>query len=157
MCSCSSLWKNRWCSRLYCYNLNIRILLLQIFTDTCYSSACTNTCYKDINLSVCIIPDLRSCCLSVCFRVCRIYELTCNEAVRDLLRELLCLCDRTLHTLCTFSQNDLCAVCFDDISSFNAHGLRHNDDCLITLCCSDRCKTDTCISGCRLNDRSARL
>ena len=43
-------------------------------------------------------------------RVCRIHKLSRNEAVRNLLCQLIRACDRTLHSLCAVGQNYLCAV-----------------------------------------------
>ena len=144
--------KNRGSCRLYCHDLDIWILLFQISTDTCQCSACTNTCYEDVYFSVCVFPDLRTCGCSVCRRVCRIYKLSRDIAVRDFFCQLLCFCDGTFHTLCTFCQYQFCTICFQDVSSFNTHRVRHGQDNAVSFCCCDGCQSDAGISGGRLDD-----
>ena len=147
-----SLGKYRGSCRLYCHDLNIRVLFFQILTGSCKSSACADTGYKDIYLSVCVIPDLRTCSCFVCSRVCRVYKLSRNIAVRNLLCKLICFGDSTFHSLGSFCQNQFCTVCLKNVSTFNTHGLRHGKDDSISLRCCDGGKADTCISGGRLND-----
>ncbi len=47
---------------------------------------------------------------------------------RNLLCKLICFCDGSLHSFCTFCQYDLCAICFEDVSSLDTHRLRHCKD-----------------------------
>ena len=99
MRACFSLRKYRRSCRLNSNYLHIRVLALQILTCTGDRSACTNTCYKNIYLSVCVIPDLRACCCCMCLRVSRVLKLSGDEASRNLLGELFCLGNGTLHSL----------------------------------------------------------
>ena len=90
-------------------------------------------------------------------RVYGVCKLTCDKAVRNFLGKLICLSNSALHTLCTVCKNKFCAVCFHKIASFNAHGFRHCDNKSVTLCCCNRCKTDTRVTACRLNNYRVRL
>ena len=157
MRACFSLGKYRRSCRLNSYNLHVRVLALQILTCTCDRSACTNTSYEDVYLSVCVIPDLRTCSRCMCLRVGRVLKLSWDKASRDLLGKLFCLGNGTFHSLGSVCQNYLCAVCFQDVSSLNTHGLRHGKDCLISLGSCDGCKSDSCITGCWFDDGCARF
>ena len=150
-----SFGKNRGSCRFYCYDLNIRVLLFQVFSCSCKCSACADTSYEDVYLSVCIFPDLRTCGCFVCCRVCRIYKLSRDIAVRDFFSKFICFGDCTFHSLGSFCQNQFCAICFQNISTLNTHGLRHGKDDSVSFRCCDRCKTDTCVSGCWLDDYSS--
>ena len=55
--------ENRRCCRLYCYNLYIRFLGFQILANSGQGSAGAYACYKDVYISVGIVPDLRTGCL----------------------------------------------------------------------------------------------
>ena len=147
-----SFGKNRGSCRFYCYDLNIRVLLFQVFSCSCKCSACADTSYEDVYLSVCILPNLRTCSSFMCSRVCRIYKLSRDIAVRDFFSKFICFGDCTFHSLGSFCQNQFCAICFQNISTLNTHGLRHGKDDSVSFRCCDRCKTDTCVSGCWLDD-----
>ena len=90
-------------------------------------------------------------------RICGVDELACNDAVRDLSLELLSLCDRALHSFSAFCENEFSTVCLDELSSLNAHGLRHRDDEAVTLCSRYGCKTYTCVAAGGLYDDTAFL
>ena len=93
----------------------------------------------------------------MCCRVCRVYELSRDVAVRDFFGKFVCFGDRTFHSLGSLCQNQFCAVCFQDVSTFNTHGLRHSEDDSVSFRCCDGCKTDSCVSGCRLDDHGSFL
>ena len=152
-----TLGKYRRSCRLYCHYFYIRILGFQIFTDTCDGSACTNTCHEDIYLSVSISPDFRSCCFSVDGRVCRVLKLSWNKAVFIFFGKFIRFGNSSVHAFGSVCQNDFCTVRFQNISSFHTHCLRHGKNYSVSF---DRCKgskTDSCVSGCRLNDHCARF
>ena len=90
-------------------------------------------------------------------RVCGVDELSGDEAALYLPGKLLGLCDSTLHALGAVGEDDLCAVCFEDISSLNAHRFGHGDDYTVALSCCYGSKTDTGIAGGRLDDDGAGL
>ena len=52
----------------------------------------------------------------------------------------------------TSGKYDLCTVSFLDVSSFHTHRLRHRKNDSVSFCCCNRCKTDSCITGCWFND-----
>ena len=62
-----------------------------------------------------------------------------------------------LPIFCPFCQHNLCSVCFQDISSFNTHSLRHCQDNSVSLSCCDCRKTDSGITRCRLDDHRSFL
>ena len=131
--------------------LHFRFLLLQIFSRSGQSSACSDACDKDIDRTISISPDLRSRRRSVSCSICRVDELTRYESAFYLLGELLRLFDSSFHSLCAFSQYYLCAVSFQDVPSLNAHGLRHGQYSSVSLCRCYRRKSDSRVAGCRLN------
>ncbi len=90
-------------------------------------------------------------------RICGVDELACYDAVGDFLLEFLSLCDCALHSFSALCEDELSAVCLDKLSSLNAHRLRHCDDKTISFSSCNGCKTDTCVSACRLDDDTAFL
>ena len=90
-------------------------------------------------------------------RVCGVHKLSGDEAAGNLRSQLLCLRDGTLHALCTFGEDNLCAVCLQNVASLNAHGLGHRKNDAVTLGCCDGCKTDTGVAGRRLDDDAALM
>ena len=93
----------------------------------------------------------------MCSRVCRIYKLSRDVAVWNFFCKFICFCDSTLHSFCTFCQNQFSTISFQDVSTFNAHSLWHGKNDSVAFGCRDRSKTNTCISRCRLNDYRAFL
>ena len=143
--------------RLYCYDLHARVLFLEKSTCTGDRSACSYTCDEDINFTVEVFPDLGTCRCLMHGRVCRVGELRWDQAVRDLLVKFFCFCDRALHALRAFRKNEFCAVSLHELSSFDGHRVRHYDDRSVSSCCCYSSKTDTCVTGCRLDDRCCWL
>ena len=88
-------------------------------------------------------------------RVGRVLELSWDKASRNLFGKLFCLGNGSLHSLGSICQNYLCAVCFQNVSSLNTHGLRHGKDRLIALGCCDSCKSDSRVTGCGLDNGCA--
>ena len=138
-----SLRKHRGSCRLYCHYFHVRILGFQIFTNTSDRSACTNTCHKNIYLSVCVSPDFRTCGLFVDRRICRVIKLSRNKTVLIFLRKFVCFGDCAIHTFCSICQYDFCTVCFQNIPSLNTHCLRHRKYHSVSFDCSKRSKTDS--------------
>ena len=90
-------------------------------------------------------------------RVGRVIKLSKDDCTRDRLLQFFCLCDGTFHTLRTVCQHKLCTICLQKLSAFYTHGLRQCQDCTIALCGCNGRNSDTCISGCRLDDCCPRL
>ena len=88
-----SFGKHRGSCRLNSHDLHFRLLALQELTDTGYGSAGTNTSYENVNSTLGVIPDLRAGGLSVNLRVCRVVELSRDEAVLNGCCQLICLGD----------------------------------------------------------------
>ena len=90
-------------------------------------------------------------------RVCRVYELAGDEAVRGFLCQLVSLCDRAGHALGTFGQNQLRAVSLEHIAALDGHGFRHGQDDVVAAGRRNSRQTDTGVAGGRLDDGRARL
>ena len=90
-------------------------------------------------------------------RVGRIDKLSENNRILNRTLQLLCLRNGTLHALCAVREDNLCAVCLDQISALDAHGFRHGQNDMIALCRADCRKSDAGIAAGRLNNRCARL
>ena len=90
-------------------------------------------------------------------RVCRVVELSRDEAVLNGCCQLICLGDGPLHALGAVCQNNLCTVSFQDVSALHAHGLRHGEDHAVALGCCDGCQADTGVTGSGLDDDGAGL
>ena len=91
-------------------DLDIGILLLQIFARAGNGAAGADSGDEDIDLAVGIAPDLRACVSFVDGGVLGVYELTGNEARGNFLRELLSLRYGALHALRALGENELGAV-----------------------------------------------
>ena len=143
--------------RLNSYYLDIRVLILQVLAGAGYGAAGAYACNEDVNLVTGLLPDLGTGGCVVRSRVCRVYELTGDEAVRGLLSQLVCLCNRTGHTLRAFGQNQLSAVCLQHVAAFNAHGFRHGEDDAVAAGSCNCCQTDAGVAGGRLDNGCARL
>ena len=152
-----ALGQNRRGCWLNCDDLDRRILRLQILADAGDRTARADTCDKDIDLAVGILPDLRTGGLAVCLRICRIDKLSRDKAVRDLLRQLIRLGDGTLHSLGAFRQHQLRAICLHQLTALDAHRLRHDDDDAVSARGGDGCQTDTGVARGRLDDDRTRL
>ena len=85
-------------------------------------------------------------------RVRRVHKLSWDEAVRNLLCQFVGPGNGTFHSLGSIGKNKLCAVCFQNVSTLNTHGLWHGEDDSVSLSCCDRCQTDSGISRSWLND-----
>ena len=90
-------------------------------------------CGSITKAEMCIRDSLRTCGSFMHCRVCRIYKLSRDKAVRDLFGKFFCLCDCSGHSLCSFCQYQFCSVRFQDVSSFYAHRLRHGKDDAISF------------------------
>ena len=141
----------------YCNDFHVRILRFQVFTNSCQRTAGADACNEDIHFTICVFPDFRTSRFTMRLRVCRVYKLSRNESSFNFFCQFFCLCDRTFHSLGSLCQNDFCTICFQNVSSFYTHGLRHSQDSTVTLGCCDCCKSDPGISGCRLDDHRTFL
>ena len=90
-------------------------------------------------------------------RVGRVGELLRDEGVRCLLGEFLSLGDGALHALRAVRQDNLRAVCLEQVAALDAHRLRHCQDGFVAASCCDAGEADARVAGGRLDDRSARL
>ena len=152
-----ALGKHRRRFRFNCDNLHIRILGLEVFTDTRDRSTSTYACDENVNLAIRVFPNFRTRRCLVGGRVCRVHELTRDKAVRNFLREFCCASDCTLHALSTFGENDFCTVGLDELATFNTHGFRHHDDDAVAASGGDRSKTDTSVTRSRFYNHGTRL
>ncbi len=89
---------------------------------------------KQIYFSVCILPDLVSGCLFTS-GLAGLTRIRGYKFAPDLFLQVHLLFNRTLHSLYAFCQNNLCSVCFQDISSFYTHCLRHSKNDTVSFDC----------------------
>ena len=90
-------------------------------------------------------------------RVGGVHELSGNEAVRDLLGQLVGLGDGALHALGPFGQNQLRAIGLHDLAALHAHGLRHDDDDAVPPGGGHGGQPNSRVAGGGLNDDGAGL
>ena len=119
--------------RLYGDDFHIGLLVFQIFSGAGEGSAGADAGHEEVDITFGIFPDFRTGGLVVSLRVGRVHELAGDEAVRDFLCQLFCLCDGAGHALAAVCQNQLCAVGSQKVSALHAHGLRHGDDDPVAL------------------------
>ena len=86
-----------------------------------------------------------------------VYKLTGNEAVRDLLGQLVSLGDGTLHALGTIGEHQLRAIGLHQLTALHAHGFGHDDDDAIAPGGGYGGQADTGVAGGGLNDDGAGL
>ena len=91
------------------------------------------------------------------FGVCRVGELAGNEAVGDLLCQLLRLGDSALHALCAFREHQLRAIGFHQLAALNGHGLGHDDDDAVASRGGHSGKADSGVAGGGLDNGCAGL
>ena len=132
-------------------------MTLEIFAHTGDRTARAYAGNEDIHLAIGIRPDLRAGCDSVNSRVGRIYELSGDEAVRDLVCQFLCFCNRTFHTLRTFGQHQFRTVGLHQLAALHTHGLRHHQNDPVTSRRGNGCQANTGIAGGRFNNNRAGL
>ena len=86
-----------------------------------------------------------------------VHELAGDEAVRDLLGQLVRLCDRALHALRALGKHQLRTVGLHQLAALDGHGLWHDDNNAVSARGSDGGKADARVAGGRLNDDRALL
>ena len=142
---------------LDCHCLDCGILRLQELAYAREGSAGTYSGYEVIDLAVGIVPDFRTGCCPVGSRICRVHELTGDEAVRRFLCQFLSLGDGALHALGAFGQDQFRAGGFQDVPALHAHGFRHGQDDAIALGRRDGGQADACVAAGGLNDHRTFL
>ena len=110
---------------------------------------------KIVDLAVGIVPDLGTGRFKMRPGVRGVHELPGDEAVRNLLCQLVRLGDGALHALRALGEHQLRAVGLHQLAALDAHGLRHDDDDAVAARGGDGGKTDAGVAGGRLNDDGA--
>ena len=152
-----ALREDRRACGFYGDDLHVRVLRLQVFTDTGDGSARANASDEYVDLAVSVLPDLRAGRGDVSLRVSDVRELARDETVRSLLRELLSLRDGALHALRALGEDKLRAVRFEKRPALNAHCLRHREYDAIASRSGDRRETDAGIAAGRLDNDGSGL
>ena len=93
----------------------------------------------------------------MCFRIRGIVELPRQKCPRHFPDYFFRFLNCSIHPLAAVCQNNFCPVGFQNIPSFQAHGLRHGQNQTISFCCRQGSKPDPRIAGGRFNDRRPRL
>ena len=142
MRACDTGGENSGCGRLNGHDLNIRILGLQVFTDTGDCAARADACHKDVHLSIGVLIDLRAGALPMCLGVGWVCKLAGDKAVLNLCGKFFRLGDGAFHSFGTFRQHKLSAVSLHQLAALHTHGLRHDDDDPVASRCRHRGKAD---------------
>ena len=87
----------------------------------------------------------------------RVFELAGDEAVFDLLCQLVRLGNGTGHALSALCQDKLCTVSLEHIAALYAHGLGHGQDDAVAARGCDRRQPNAGVAAGGLNDRCAGL
>ena len=137
--------------RLNRHDFYVGISGFEIFADARYRSARADACDEKVNFSFRIIINFGACMLKMRLRVCRIYKLPGDKAVRYFFCKFVRFFNCALHSFCAVCQNEFCAVCLHYLSALDGHRFRHNDYNSVTPCRRDGRKPYTGISGGRLD------
>ena len=155
--TCNALAQHRRGGRLHSYDLDIGVLALEVLAHAGNSAAGANASHKEINLTIGVLPDLRTGGLDVCLRIGRVHELAGDKGVGNLLCQLIRLGNGTFHALCALAQDQLCAVSLHQLAALHAHGLGHHDDDAVALGSGHSGQTNAGVAGGRLNDHGTGL
>ena len=157
MRTCNALAQHGRRGRLHGNHLDVRVLALQILAHAGDGAAGADAGHKNVHLAIGILPDLGAGGLDVCLRVGRVHELAGDEGIGDLLCQLICLGNGTLHTLCAFAEHQFCTIGLHQLAALHAHGLGHHDDDAVALGCRHSRQTDAGVAGGGLDDDGAFL
>ena len=149
--------KQRRFFRLYRNDFNIWIFLFQILSDSAQGSASSYASHKNIHFAIRVVPDFWSCRFIMLLWIGRIAKLARNKGSWNFFGKLFGFRDRALHSFRAFCQFDFRAIRFDQISSLDAHRFWHRQDQMIAFLRAYERESNSCISACWFNDRSARF
>ena len=79
----------------------------------------------NVYFAVCVFPDFGTGGFSVDFGVGEVFELLGHEAVGCGGDEFFCFFDGSAHAVWSGCEDELCAVCFEEVAAFDAHGFGH--------------------------------
>ena len=152
-----TLAQHRGGGRLDGNDLDGGVLALQVLANAGHGAAGADTCNKDIDLAVGVLPDLGAGGALVGVGVGRVHKLAGHKAVGNLLRQLVSLGDSALHALGTVGQHQLGTVGLHQLAALHAHRLRHDDDDAVAAGGGDGCQADAGVAGGWLNDDGTGL
>ena len=137
--------------------LDVLVLLLEVCACAADGAACADACNEDVYFAFGILPDLNACGLHVSTRIGEVGELPREEAVLYRTGKLFGFGDGACHAFRSFGEDDLCAVCTQEVLPFDAHCLGHRHDSTVAARGSDSGKSDACVAARRLDDGGACL
>ena len=91
------------------------------------------------------------------FRVGDILKLLRNERIGRGGVQFVGLCDCPLHAVLARCEYELGTVGGNELAALNRHRVGHREDKLVAFYGRNQGETDTRVSACRLDERSARL
>ena len=124
----AALTENRRVLGLHRHDFHRRILLLDVLPHTGDGAAGTHAGHEDVHFAAGVRPNFRAGGGAVGGRVGGVDKLAGDEAVGNLLSQLLRFGDGPLHPLGPFSQHQLRTVGPHQLPALHAHGFRHGDD-----------------------------
>ena len=125
----------------------LALLLLDVTRDTGDGAPGANAGNKDIDRSIAVIPDLRTCGLLVDLWVGGIIKLPRHEVLgRIAIGNFLGLSDGARHALGGFRENQFGAKHGHHPSPFDRHRFRHREDQLVTTSRGSEGQGNACVA-----------
>ena len=122
------LGQHRRRGRLYGHNLHVGVHALEVRARAAHRAARAHARHEDIHVAARGLPDLRARGSLVDGRVRRVRELSNDERVGDLGRQLLGACDGAFHAQRAVGQHQLGAVGLHEVATLDGHRLGHGYD-----------------------------
>mmetsp|Transcript_2737 Transcript_2737/g.4122 ORF Transcript_2737/g.4122 Transcript_2737/m.4122 type:complete len:202 (-) Transcript_2737:170-775(-) len=125
---------------------------LDVLTDTCHCTPRTTATHKNINLTICIPPNLRSRRLPMDLRIGRIFKLLQHITITiQLLDNFLRLRESPRYGRLLGGQHNLRTKGHEHNTTFETHTLRHSEDAPVPTLTCDECEGNSSVSGCRFD------
>mmetsp|Transcript_6500 Transcript_6500/g.12886 ORF Transcript_6500/g.12886 Transcript_6500/m.12886 type:complete len:215 (-) Transcript_6500:1255-1899(-) len=130
---------------LHCHNLDIWVLLFQVLSRSRDCTTSSYTSYKDVNLSICRIPNLWTGCLVMNGWVGWVFKLLQNVRVWNGISNLFRFTNSPIHPLGRICQHNFCSKGSEQYSPLHRHTRRHGQDQLVPLGSCNKGQCNACI------------
>ena len=145
---------------VYSNNLDVRVLLLEVFSCAADRTSGSNGNDEVIDLASCLLPDFWSSRIVMCFHVLGVVVLICKERI-------WCLSDNPLGNFVVAfwrivrydrgCHNHLCTKCLQESNLLLAHLIWHRKDSSISFVRRGDRQAETSISRCSLHNCTSRF
>src|SRR5581483_1962056 len=144
--------------RFHSNDFEVLLERANVFANAGQCAAGTHAGNQNVDFAIGVVPDFRPGGLAVNFRICRIGKLLQDVAVRSIALDFLGLRHGSLHAAGTGREHQFRAEGHQQYTAFQAHGVRHNQDQLVSLYGSNEGQPDAGVATGRLDqNRLARL